>query len=296
MLFLSKAKRAIVAHKLFDNWLLVLAKLLLSRLGITSPIYIKVGSYVYDVDPGVLERLLSRVARKYINVGSFACVQGKLYVNDIEVNSINDLNRSVELQAQINGWRYDVSSMCWIRNGVKLKHMYGSILEVFDEELYKILRVAGRVVIDVGAFVGDSAIYFALRGAKKVIAIEQHPEAFRGMVENTRLNKLEGVIIPINAGLASRPEEICIENVDIAKTAVTYHKPGPGRRTALIPAITLVDVIERYAIDHSTILKMDCEGCEHDIILNDYEHIRVFKELVFEYHLYASSGSLSKLL
>jgi FkbM family methyltransferase len=274
--FLSKAKRAIVAHKLFDNWLLVLAKLFLSRLGITSPIHIKIGNCVYDVDPGVLERLLSRVARKYINVRSFACVQGKLHVNDIEVNNVDDLIRSVELQAQINGWRYDVSSMCWIRYGVKFKYMYGSILEVFDEEPYKILRVAGRVVIDVGAFVGDSAIYFALRGARRVIAIEPHPEDFREMVGNIRLNKLEGVIIPINAGLASRPGEICIEDVDIAKTAVTYHKLEPGRCTALIPAITLVDVIERYAIDHSAVLKMDCEGCEHDIILNDYEHIRVF--------------------
>jgi FkbM family methyltransferase len=292
--FLSKAKRAIVAYKLFDNWLLVLAKLLLSRLGITSQIYIKIGSCVYDVDPGVLERLLSRVTRKYINVRSFACVQGKLYINDIEVNSVNDLIRSVESQAKINGWEYNVGSMCWIRHGVKFKRMYGSILEVFDEELYKILHVASRVVIDVGAFVGDSAIYFALRGARRVIAIEPHPEAFKEMVENIRLNKLEGVIIPINAGLASRPGEICIEDVDIAKTAVTYHKPG--RCTALIPAIALVDVIERYVVDHSAVLKMDCEGCEFDIILNDYEHIRVFKELVFEYHLYASSEPLSKLL
>ena len=177
---------------------------------------------------------------------------------------------------------------------MKFKHMYGSILEVFNEEVYKILRVAGRVVIDVGAFVGDSAIYFALGGARRVIAIEPHPEAFREMIENIRLNNLEGIIIPINAGLASRTEEVCIENFDVAKTAVTYHKPG--RCTMLVPAITLADVIERYTIDHNAVLKMDCEGCEFDIILNDYEHIKVFKELVFEYHQYVSSEPLSKLL
>jgi FkbM family methyltransferase len=105
--------------------------------------------------------------------------------------------------------------------------------------------------VDVGAYVGDSSIYFALRGSKKAIAIKPHPEAFREMVENIRLNKLEGVIIPINVGLARRPGEICIEDVDIAKTAVTYHKPG--RCTALIPAIALVDVIERYVVDHSAV-------------------------------------------
>ena len=31
-------------------------------------------------------------------------------------------------------------------------------------------------------------------------------------------------------------------------------------------------------------LKMDCEGCEYDIILNDYEHVRLFREVVLEYH------------
>ena len=98
----SKAKRAVVAHKLFDNWLLVLAELLLSKLGIVSSIHVRIGSCVYDVDPDVLERLLSRVSRKYIDVRSFECVQGKLYVNGIEVNIIK-LIHSVELQAQING-------------------------------------------------------------------------------------------------------------------------------------------------------------------------------------------------
>jgi len=29
---------------------------------------------------------------------------------------------------------------------------------------------------------------------------------------------------------------------------------------------------------------MDCEGCEYDVILNDYEHVRLFDEVYFEYH------------
>jgi len=32
------------------------------------------------------------------------------------------------------------------------------------------------------------------------------------------------------------------------------------------------------------VLKMDCEGCEFDVILNDYEHVKLFKELILEYH------------
>jgi len=29
---------------------------------------------------------------------------------------------------------------------------------------------------------------------------------------------------------------------------------------------------------------MDCEGCEYDVVLNDYEHVRLFREVVLEYH------------
>jgi hypothetical protein len=41
---------------------------------------------------------------------------------------------------------------------------------------------------------------------------------------------------------------------------------------------------------------MDCEDCEFDVILNDYEHVRLFKELVFEYHLRFVNKSLNDLL
>jgi FkbM family methyltransferase len=40
------------------------------------------------------------------------------------------------------------------------------------------LGVEGRVVVDVGAFVGDSTIYFALKGADRVITVEPYPGAF----------------------------------------------------------------------------------------------------------------------
>jgi hypothetical protein len=41
---------------------------------------------------------------------------------------------------------------------------------------------------------------------------------------------------------------------------------------------------------------MDCEGCEFDIILNDYEHIKLFKELILEYHSYTVNKPVDELL
>jgi hypothetical protein len=41
---------------------------------------------------------------------------------------------------------------------------------------------------------------------------------------------------------------------------------------------------------------MDCEGCEFDVILNDYEHVRLFRELILEYHPRFVNKSLDDLL
>jgi FkbM family methyltransferase len=150
--------------------------------------------------------------------------------------------------------------------------------------VYASLDVKDKVVIDVGAFVGDSAIYFALKGAKRVIAVEPHPGAFAEMLENIELNNLRNIIIPVNAGLASKSGMVCLEkSFDNSDTLSIYH--GLGDCINAVPAVTLGELISRFGVDpDNAVLKMDCEGCEYDVILNDYEHIQMFKELIFEYH------------
>ena len=59
--------------------------------------------------------------------------------------------------------------------------------------------------------------------------------------------------------------------------------------------ITLSGVVSRYGVECDAVLKMDCEGCEHDIIINDYESVKLFSELIFEYHV-DQYRSLSRLL
>jgi len=115
------------------------------------------------------------------------------------------------------------------------------------------------------------------------------------MLDNIRLNNLEGVIIPVNAGLASRPGKICIENVNTSNTFDTYHRPGDCPNA--IPAVTLGELMDRFGIgSNDAVLKMDCEGCEYDVILNDYEHVRLFRELIFEYHSYTVNRPVDDLL
>jgi len=55
--------------------------------------------------------------------------------------------------------------------------------------------------LNIGAFVGESPIYFILKGAKKVYTIEPHPATYKEMLENIKLNSMEDKIIPINMGI-----------------------------------------------------------------------------------------------
>ena len=41
------------------------------------------------------------------------------------------------------------------------------------------------------------------------------------MLGNIWLNGLEGVIVPVNAGLASRPGKVCVENVNCRSSSNT---------------------------------------------------------------------------
>jgi len=89
-----------------------------------------------------------------------------------------------------NGWIYDMVGRFWLRGNARFRHMHGTIIGIFHYGEYEPLSVEGRVVVDIGAFVGDSAMHFALRSARRVIAIEPHPGAYAEMLDNIRLNNM----------------------------------------------------------------------------------------------------------
>jgi FkbM family methyltransferase len=189
-----------------------------------------------------------------------------------------------------SGWTYYKNY--WEKNNVKFKHIYLSTYEIFEED-YNFLNVKDKNVLDIGAFVGDSPIYFILKGAKKVYAIEPHPDAYKEMLENIKLNNMEDKIIPINMGINYEKDYIFINTKNLAQAASSFF--NSNNIGIKVPAGKLSDIIDKYNID-TQILKMDCEGCEYDIILKDYDTIKEFDEIGFEYHAYNTKIPVSKLL
>jgi FkbM family methyltransferase len=164
---------------------------------------------------------------------------------------------------------------------------------------YGVVNVVGRDIVDVGAFVGDTALYFVSRGARRVFAIEPHPRAFKELVRNIATNGLQGRVIAINAALGSRPGFIYVPaNLDLSDVVSTYFgyeyaEYVPGR--VRVRVITLGELVNEYGVE-TDVLKMNCEGCEYDVVLNDYEHVRLFRELIFEYHRWVTGIPVNNLL
>jgi len=52
----------------------------------------------------------------------------------------------------------------------------GDLADVFGSEEFKSMNFLNKIVLDIGANIGDSSIYFATLGAKKVMAVEPFPK------------------------------------------------------------------------------------------------------------------------
>jgi tRNA/tmRNA/rRNA uracil-C5-methylase (TrmA/RlmC/RlmD family) len=68
--------------------------------------------------------------------------------------------------------------------------LYDIVFENFAGGAYDDLDVRDRVVVDVGAGVGDTAILFSLMGAKKVIALEPFPSLYEKALVNVKINSV----------------------------------------------------------------------------------------------------------
>jgi FkbM family methyltransferase len=139
----------------------------------------------------------------------------------------------------------------------------GDIPNIFGRNEYSFLPVMGKEVLDIGANIGDSSIYFAKRGAKKVVGVEPDRISYECANKNVVANGYSKVIKIILAACASK-------DIFVPKSEPNF--------------MSLGTLIKNYCTNPE-ILKIDCEGCEYDLILNtSCENLRPFTHIQIEYH------------
>jgi FkbM family methyltransferase len=159
--------------------------------------------------------------------------------------------------------------------------LHDILFENFFGGAYEDLDVNNRIVVDVGAGVGDTAIYFTIRGAKKVIALEPYPAFYEIASKNLELNKVDNKVKMINGGLSGSDSYECAD-YSIPKGYLDFRS---GEKCSVrVRMCTLKTLAEEMALEEA-VLKMDCEGCEYDVFKNiDTRTLRKFNQIVIEFH------------
>lgn len=145
--------------------------------------------------------------------------------------------------------------------------------EIFVDDVYRIRDsdMSGRIVVDIGAYIGDSALAFALKGAE-VYALEPSRTLFGYLETNIAANNFGARIHPFAVGLSNKTE-----SVEVA---------GNGAKRDRLELVESIEFVLRELPSNIEYLKIDCEGCEYHL-LNDERFLSHLnpQRIAMEFHL-----------
>jgi FkbM family methyltransferase len=169
---------------------------------------------------------------------------------------------------------------------------YGTMVilrEFFVREPYGGLDVAGKDVVDIGSSIGDTPIYFALGGARRVIAFEPYPATYGRAKQNISANGFDDRVILLNEGAGVQGwMKLTREERNLWANAV------PSTDGQEVRFSSMKEIISRFDIDKA-VLKFHGEGSEYEFFLNasnvDLGH---FPQIALKYH-YGAKPIVKKL-
>lgn len=149
------------------------------------------------------------------------------------------------------------------------------ITETFFQNIHDNFVFNNKVVLDVGAAFGDSALFFSKRGAT-VIAVE--PINFNWLVKNLKLNPcLSNRVIPLNAAAGTDGDFEMESDPDAQFDGQARLKGINGRHSnhlTLVHGMSISEIIKAEGFASVDYLKSDCKGCESLFKVDDFLKVR----------------------
>ena len=165
------------------------------------------------------------------------------------------------------------------RSNTQLRSILSLLYEQYLVGSYDRLDVKGKIVVDIGASIGDTAMLFATRGAKHVYTYEPYPFAYALAKKNINANKLNGKITIFNRGCGKSGKIRVSSSESTGSTDLRASKSGKT-----IQIVSLDEIVDELDISDG-VLKLDCEGCEYAVLLGaKKETLRRFNQIILEYH------------
>jgi FkbM family methyltransferase len=156
----------------------------------------------------------------------------------------------------------------------------GNAMEVFLFSVYDSPRLLSSVrrIVDLGANVGYSVLYFARRFPEShIVAWEPHPEHVRQLKANVAANKLERRVSICPAAAGAQNGAKWLIDRGTSSCVVDEFRPDSVR-------IDVRDWLQDAGADPIDLLKMDVEGGEYDLLFDDRFARLSVSNLVVECH------------
>lgn len=145
-------------------------------------------------------------------------------------------------------------------------------LQTDEYQLDAIAFEPGDVVIDIGGHIGAFSNYLATRYPfLTILAFEPIPVSYRMFRKNVELNEARNIRLYNLAVTSDRRELTLVVHLQGNTGGATANLRSldlEGHARFACPSLTLDDIFQSFLIDSCKLLKIDCEGSEHEILLS----------------------------
>ncbi len=169
-----------------------------------------------------------------------------------------------------------------------------TIFRRFVEGEYAMLRPRGRAVLDIGANIGDSAIWFALAGASVVHAYEPFVATADLARTNVSLNRLTSTVQMMQQAVGGEAATVVARySPSVSSELSTTTPPASAAHGEVgdleqVEVVPFRDAVEQCAAEGANGLscKIDCEGSEFEIFRSGglSEALARIDEVLVEFH------------
>ncbi|MEM3961364.1 MAG: FkbM family methyltransferase [Sulfolobales archaeon] len=155
------------------------------------------------------------------------------------------------------------------------------VLDESLEEMYGFINVKDAIIVDIGAYIGETALLFLSKGASKIYALEPVDKHYHYMLRNIYRNKAVNRVIALNYGAWYRETLLTVD----------YETTGTGMHTSsekliAIKVKSLGGILKEIYRREGRIdlVKMDCEGCEYSLLNLSAEDLKLASQYIIEIH------------
>jgi FkbM family methyltransferase len=163
-----------------------------------------------------------------------------------------------------------------------------TLAEIFLQDCYGLSLNLSQspVVVDIGGFIGDFALYAVKRlNARRVIVCEPSPRNWVLLLKNIADNGYKDRIEPVHKAVTDGGDVMMnVDAPDEFQCMVSAYSQSEQPLKS-VPGTSLAQLLQDHAVENVDLLKIDCEGGEFAILESTPADVfSRIRNIVFEYH------------